>query len=594
MRSGEDKKPGERDDDAPAATFEGRKAATSSGPPPAGPGVSAASLEIGDVIAESSMGVVRAAVQKSLGRAVVIKTTPRRSAGDDAKRMLREAWVTGYLEHPGVVPVYDIAVGEDGAPIVVMRRIRGKTWHSTMRDPTWAAVEGVRDLLEQNLRVLVRVCEIVEFAHSKSVVHRDLKPSNVMVGTFGEVYLLDWGLAVATGGAPAKHLPLAAEAREACGTLSYAAPEMVGLIDAPISPRTDVYLLGSVLFELATGQPPHRAGEARDIVASIDTTPPAMPASMSPQLGAICTRALQKDPADRHASAGEVRRDILAFLRQRDSEHVAIEGERALGRLKEACAGDGSRQRIHDLYGECRFACQEALRTWPENEAARAGLAEAARVVIEHELGRDPRGAAALLAEAPCPLPDLEKRIAEAMAAEESERAKIAKVARDHDANVGRRVRRIFLIGMGLAWSLGQLADRVAPITYERFLIGSVVQLPIVALAWALSPELRSTTFNRRMLAAVGVHVCSQIGLFLAGMALGVDIALIRLLQVGLWAVIATLLAVVFERRFWPMAVAMVAAFVVVTLAPHLRPVATTVAIAILTFNAAAIRAPKE
>lgn len=564
-------------------------------PPPVGPS-SASTVDIGEVIAEGGMGVVRSAVQRSLGRTVAVKTAPAHGTSEDAKRMLLEAWVTGYLEHPGVVPIYDIAKSEDESPVVVMRRIRGQTWQSLLDKEEWAKEQGARDLFEQNLRVLIRVCEIVEFAHSKNVLHRDLKPSNVMVGAFGEVYLLDWGLAVATGGEPARHLPRAEIVKEACGTLSYAAPEMVGLIAEPVSERTDVYLLGGVLFQLAAGKPPHRAtGGTKGTVESIDTTPPRMPGTMSPHIAKICTHALQKEPKDRYASVAELRSDILAFLRQRDSEHILREAQGILARLQEAAKQKAERQTLYDLYGECRFAFREARRTWPENEEARKGLLEAARTMIELVLdANEPRVAAALLAEAPEEIPDLSERVRAALADDEEQRSRLARFARDHDKSIGRRARRIFLICMGIAWSAGQLGERAAPISYRRFIIGSLIQLPLLALAWAISPELRSTLFNRRVVGAVAVTIIAQCLLFVCGMELGVDLRITRLAQVGLWTVVTMLLTVVLEKKFWPMTVALAGACVAITINPDWRPYAATLAIAVVTANVALVQAPKN
>ncbi len=537
------------------------------------------------------MGVVRAAVQRSLGRSVVVKTALPHAAEADAHRMLLEAWVTGYLEHPGVVPVYDIVKGDDGSPVVVMRRIRGKTWHSCIRDPAWAEAEGARDLLEQNLRVFIRVCEILEFAHSKHVVHRDVKPSNVMVGSFGEVYLLDWGLAVATGGEAAEHLPRAKVVDDVCGTFSYAAPEMVGLLEVPISTQTDVYLLGSVLFELATGRPPHRAGDTRATLESIAATPPPIPAGVSRQLGVILRRALQRYPEDRYASVGELRRDVLAFLRQRDSEHVAFEGEQTLGALQRALAEGGDRQRVYDLYAVCRFAFREALRTWHENAAARAGLLDAVRTMVEHELARDPRVARALLADAPEPIPDLEARVADTVAAEDRQRDELSKVARDHDSSVGLRARRVFLMFMAFWWCAGQvLGDRLVTPSYKRFITGSLLQLPLIALAWAIAPELRATLFNRRMVAAVAVNITAQLALFSAAALLGLEIPIARIAQVGLWAVVTALVTVTFEKRFWPSALTFTAAFAMSALVPDLRPWFATVGIAVVTVNVVVVK----
>ena len=575
------------------------RASPSVAPPPVGPNP-ASSVDIGEVIAEGGMGVVRAAVQRSLGRTVAVKTTPAHGTSEDAKRMLLEAWVTGYLEHPGVVPIYDIVKDEDEAPVVVMRRIRGQTWQSLVDNEEWAKAQGARDLFEQNLRVLIRVCEIVEYAHSKNVLHRDLKPGNVMVGSFGEVYLLDWGLAVATGGDPARHLPRAEIVKEACGTLSYAAPEMVGLIAEPVSERTDVYLLGAVLFQLAVGKPPHRAtGGTKGTVESIDTTPPRMPTSMSPHIAKICMRALQKDPKERYANVAELRSDILAFLRQRDSEHIFREAKAILARLHDAVKEKAPRQTLYDLYGECRFAFREARRTWPENDDARNGLLDAARTMIEHELdAKDPRVAAALLADAPDPdsaeLAELATRVRTALADDEAQRDKLARIARDHDKNIGRRARRIFLICMGIAWSAGQLAEHAAPITYRRFIIGSLIQLPLLGVAWAVSPELRSTLFNRRVFGAVAVTIVAQCLLFVSGSLLNVDLVVTRLAQVGLWLVVTMLLTVVLEKKFWPMTVALAGACVAITINPDWRPYAATLAIAVVTANVALVQVPKQ
>jgi serine/threonine-protein kinase len=573
------------------ATVRGGSSTSSMRPPPIGPSATMSALVVGPVIAEGGMGLVRTAVQRSLGRSVVIKTALASASPRDAGRMLLEAWVTGYLEHPGIVPIYDIVRGDDEAPVVVMRRVRGKTWYSYIRDAAWAESQGARDLLEQNLRVFIRVCEILEFAHAQHVVHRDLKPGNVMVGTFGEVYLLDWGLAVATGGEPAHHLPLASLTHEVCGTMSYAAPEMVGLLDVAPSPRTDVYLLGSVLFEIATGKPPHRKEDDIRTLDSIASTPPPIPATVAPRLGAICTRALQKHPNDRYADVADLRRDILAFLRQRDSEHVVHEAEAVLARLLAACDEDAPRQRIYDLHGECRFAFNEALRTWPDNEIATRGLTTASRRLVEHELARDPRSAAVLLANAPVAMPDLAERVNAAVLAEEQAREALSKVARDHDASIGRRGRRYFLGFMALLWIAGQVfGDRIAAPTYRRFIVGSLLQLPIVLLAWALTPELRVTLFNRRMVGTILVFIGAQLSLFAAGAQLGVELQITRVAQIGLWALILTMVSVVFDKRFWPATLGVGLCALAVVFAPAQRTLLATLSIAAITLNVLLIR----
>jgi len=565
------------------------------------PRASMSSLAVGEIIGEGGMGVVRTAVQRSLERPVAIKTSHPGATEEDSARMLREAWVTGWLEHPGIVPVYDIVRGADGAPVVVMRRIHGATWEALARDVSWAERQGARDLLEQNLRVLVRVCEIVEFAHAKGVLHRDIKPANVMLGAFGEVYLLDWGLAVALGEEAAAHLPRAATVRELTGTLMYAPPEMTGLAGTALDARTDVYLLGAVLFEMATGRAPHDKGTATLTLESIAASPPAVPATVPRRLAAICTRAMQKSRDARHASVAELRHDILDFLRSRDSEELAHAAHVALDRLAAACAHDEPRRRIYDLYGECRFAFRESLRTWPENEAARAGLARASTIVIEHELTRDPRVAAALLDEAIASMPvpvdsvavapgELAARVRAAVAKETRERERISRLASDHDQSVGIGARKALFLLLGVGWSISQLvADHIGPLTHLRFAVASLVQLPVLLVASLFARDLARTLFNRRMLAAVVTTLVGQSALFFVGEALGLPLAPLRVLQIGLWTLMSAALTVLVERRFWPMTVGLGLALGATVAVPTARPYVAAAATMGITANVAVV-----
>jgi hypothetical protein len=142
-------------------------------------------------LGEGGMGIVRLAEQRALGREVAVKSLRAdRATPEAALRLVREAWITGRLEHPNIVPVYTLGVGADGLPMIVMKRIEGTLWSDHLRGRAVPPCAPERTL-EWNLRVLMQVANAVELAASKGIVHRDLKPDNVMIGRFGEVNVLD-------------------------------------------------------------------------------------------------------------------------------------------------------------------------------------------------------------------------------------------------------------------------------------------------------------------------------------------------------------------------------------------------------------------
>src|SRR5262249_2783401 len=155
--------------------------------------------------------------------------------------LLTEAVITGSLEHPSIVPVHALGCDDAGRPVLVMKRIEGVCWRGMARDehpPGWAAIDaaggGRRTAHVANL---MAVCNAMHFAHRRGVVHRDLKPGNVMIGSYGEVYVVDWGIAARIEAGPS---PVAL-----VGTPAYMAPEMVWGEAHRVDARTDVYLLGA-------------------------------------------------------------------------------------------------------------------------------------------------------------------------------------------------------------------------------------------------------------------------------------------------------------------------------------------------------------
>ena len=281
------------------------------------------------LLGEGGMGVVRLCKDVRIGRDVAMKVVRDDHVGDDTRqRFLREARVQGQLEHPSIVPVYDVGVSPDGASYFTMKRIRGVTLGQILderRAP--AQCMGREYSLRKLLTIFSGVCLAVHFAHTRGVVHRDLKPANVMLGDFGEVYVLDWGIAKLLGAerAVTTQLPMAGEAGVtqdgvAMGTPGFMSPEqMRGELDA-IGPRSDVYALGAILFEILTLQDLHQGKSVDELLRSTLRGVRSRPSqvapdhNIAPELDAICARATALRKEDRYTSARELSDAVSAYL----------------------------------------------------------------------------------------------------------------------------------------------------------------------------------------------------------------------------------------------------------------------------------------
>jgi serine/threonine protein kinase/tetratricopeptide (TPR) repeat protein len=291
--------------------------------------------------AKGGIGQVWLARDADLGRDVALKQLRAERAHDAGvrARFLDEAKITGQLEHPGIVPVYELARrSDDQQPFYTMRFIRGRTLTEAVKDYHAKRKAGKVEVLElrELLTAFVAVCQAVAYAHSRGVVHRDLKGQNVVLGDFGEVMVLDWGLAkVVAGGSegggtpdpsPGEEPPAGLSAEPAgrtlqgqvLGTPAYMAPEQAaGRLDQ-IDARTDVYGLGAILYEILAGRPPFGGGDTRSVLAQIREKPPLRPrlvvAATPPALEAVCLKALAKQRADRYASAAALAREIQQWL----------------------------------------------------------------------------------------------------------------------------------------------------------------------------------------------------------------------------------------------------------------------------------------
>jgi serine/threonine-protein kinase len=280
--------------------------------------------------AKGGIGQVWLARDDSLGREVALKELQPQVAGDPDvwARFLAEAKITGQLEHPGIVPVYELARREgDRAPFYTMRFVRGRTLSEATRAYHATRREGRAERLDllALLNAFVGVCNAVAFAHSRGVIHRDLKGQNVVLGDFGEVIVLDWGLAKLVDRPEAgAGSPVAVDGRGATvagdvmGTPAYMAPEQAeGRVDL-IDQRTDVYGLGATLYEVLTGRPPFSGPGPNEILRRVREDEPERPRAVCPDtpaaLEAVCLKAMAKRPSQRYPSAAELAQEVRRWL----------------------------------------------------------------------------------------------------------------------------------------------------------------------------------------------------------------------------------------------------------------------------------------
>jgi serine/threonine-protein kinase len=273
-------------------------------------------------VGRGGMGVVRRAFDDDLQRLVAVKVMLPALRRNESlvQRFIDEARITALIDHPNIAPVYRLAKGPDGGLSLVMKLIEGRTLSAYLNGlppPPWPS-----DVLDSVLSIFIKVCDAVAFAHSRGVIHLDLKPDNVMLGPFGQVYVVDWGIARYR---PAPDTPVLLETSSprnaSMGTPAYMSPEQALRTEPMVGESTDVFLLGGMLYEILTGKRPHAGRTMVAIITSAIRGAVVPPAERTPTrpipeaLAAIAMKALAARPQDRHRSVLDLQREVGAFHR---------------------------------------------------------------------------------------------------------------------------------------------------------------------------------------------------------------------------------------------------------------------------------------
>ncbi|HEV2961318.1 MAG TPA: bifunctional serine/threonine-protein kinase/formylglycine-generating enzyme family protein [Candidatus Angelobacter sp.] len=290
------------------------------------------------------MGEVVRAWDRDLHRFVAVKRL--RSTADSREAILRfvkEAQITGKLEHPNIVPIHDLGIDSQGRIYFSLKLIEGESLKSIIekRKTNQELAPGVRykDVYTplRMIEISISVCQAIAYAHAKGVIHRDLKPDNIMLGRYGEVLVVDWGIAkVFDAGTPPEEQqtipvtalnalsPEASMEGSVAGTPAYMPPEQAQGRVLSIDSRSDVYALGAVIYHVIAGRPPYEGNSTLDVLKKVQTSPPKPLTTgtvgfhpVPRELKAICSKAMSREPEHRYATAEELRDDLQAYLEHR-------------------------------------------------------------------------------------------------------------------------------------------------------------------------------------------------------------------------------------------------------------------------------------
>jgi serine/threonine-protein kinase len=277
-------------------------------------------LLLGRELARGGMGHVHPATDRNLLREVALKRLDKDLAGERFYRdaFIAEAQITGQLEHPNIVPTHELAIDPNGIPYFTMKLVQGDSFDRWLKKHP----PGTVDRIAGGIEILLKVSDALAYAHYRGVVHRDLKPANIMVGDFGQAYLMDWGLAKLIRSQPASGAGALMNAPGPVGTADYMAPEQARGNPGDVDERSDIFGLGALLFEVLCGHGPYgpldtptekllelaAAGKVLPIDAACEGI------GVARRIRAVAERATRPDPAERYQSVTEMQDAMRAFL----------------------------------------------------------------------------------------------------------------------------------------------------------------------------------------------------------------------------------------------------------------------------------------
>jgi serine/threonine-protein kinase len=502
-------------------------------------------LNVIEQIGVGGMGEVYLAEQESIGRYVAIKTLRSdKQNNSNSNKLLHEARITGRLEHPHIVPVHSLGVDKSGFPLYVMKRVEGVSWKQAIKLPALLPKQFrvENDPLSAHLEIFERVCSAVHFAHTRGILHLDIKPSNVMLGSHGEVLLVDWGIAVSMRDEDRGDVPLVMDLTSPCGTPGYMAPEMAALQHDEIGPATDIYQLAASLHYALVRTSRNQGSDLYDLLRRcVQGGPYSYPETVHPDLASILNRATARSPDARQESADALRAEIARFRTQREARELLALARASLRDFRAFLDGshedEGAIVAIYKLYGELRFAIRRALAINPEDRSGEEMFVQTLALMFGFEIERENLSAARAIHRE---LKDFSARgvsvrlgkLTELEAAIEQRTRQLEEyeeMKQDLDINLSRGKRALVIAALALTWGVIAGASRLLW-TFEliEYNLTNIIAVKtfntLIGLSFvAIAPKLMQLNrVNKQMLGILSLALIS--GLFVRSVFLWNDL----------------------------------------------------------------------
>jgi serine/threonine protein kinase len=336
------------------------------------------------------MGRILAVRQVGLERELAVKVLPENATRSRQRRLIAEAQVTAALEHPGIIPVHELAFDAALGPFYSMKRVRGHPWSDQIRQLS----------LRNNLQILLRICDPLAYAHSLGVIHRDLKPSNILLGNFGEVLIADWGMAAYVG-SPGTSLAALIQPPQSgviSGTPAYIPPESALADVEKMSYTSDIYLLGAILYEILSGHPPHPGRGVDETLknAGENQISPYQVSADDSGLMTIALGAMASESRDRYLNIQDFQLAIEDHLAHRESIILTTQAQNIFDLANNQTGYEG--------YIRAQTLAEEAIRLWRTNYDAQSLLKKVGLAYVTRAIERKDAELARALLEAMDPV----------------------------------------------------------------------------------------------------------------------------------------------------------------------------------------------